>query len=201
MLAMKNCRPQESIQSFTNSTTTSPTPYVRPSPPRSSSINSLWCQLLIQGQDHGQSPLSFLHQSQALDLPPSVWHLRLQSKAVAPLGTPTIIYEPKTQRKNTFASHGVLGWYIDPALDHYHNYKIYVPATRDTRFGKIVQFLPSTFPVPATSSADKASLLVEDLIHEQQHHSFYPSQTDPPKQLHGRIWPRPLCYPNHQSHR
>ena len=86
---------------------------------------------------------------------------------MAPLGTQTIIYEPKAQRKSIFASHGILGWYISPAPDHYRNYKIYVPAsTRGTRSGKTIQFVPCTFPMPAISSAGKASYLVEDLIHE-----------------------------------
>ena len=130
---------------------------------------SLWCQLLVQTE----ITVNLLRPSRInpkLSVDHQVFGIfDFNSTPLAPLGTQTIPYEPKAQRKSTFASHGVLGWYIGPAPDYYRNYKIYVPATKGTRFGKTVQFLPSTFPIPATSSADKASMLVEDLINEIKH--------------------------------
>ena len=100
----------------------------------------------------------------------------------------TIIYELKAQHKSTFASHNILGWYIGPAPDHYCNNKIYVPAAMGARFGKTVQFLPSTFPMPATLSANKASLLVEDFVHEIKHpalaNAFYNVSTSGTTAIH-----------------
>jgi hypothetical protein len=127
---------------------------------------SLWCHLLHQAE----ITVNLLRPSR-INPKLSAYHqvfgiFDFNRTPMAPLGTKAIIYEPKAQRKSTFASHGALGWYIGPAPHHYRNYKIYVPTTRGTRFGKTVQFIPSTFPMPAPSSADKASLLVEDLIHE-----------------------------------
>ena len=44
---------------------------------------------------------------------------------IAPLGTHVIVYESPAQR-STWAAHGVDGFYLGPALDHYRCYKVYI---------------------------------------------------------------------------
>ena len=47
---------------------------------------------------------------------------------MAPPGCKVIIHE-KPNQCASWAPHGQGGWYIGPAMEHYHCYKIYVQAT------------------------------------------------------------------------
>ena len=44
--------------------------------------------------------------------------------------------------KRTFAPHGINAWYIDPTLEHYRCYKVYVPETKAKRICYTVIFHP-----------------------------------------------------------
>ena len=79
---------------------------------------SLWCHLLVQAEiifnllhpSHINHKLSVYHQVFGI--------FDSNSMPMVPLGTQAVIYKPKAQHKSTFASHGILGWYIGPAPDH-----------------------------------------------------------------------------------
>ena len=60
-------------------------------------------------------------------------------------------------------------WYIGPSPQHYRNYNIFVTSTRTPRNSDTVVLFPTTFNMPETSSADRATAAVEDLIHELKH--------------------------------
>lgn len=51
---------------------------------------------------------------------------------IGPVGTKVLVYENPQQRR-TFADHGVEGYYIRPAWDHYRCFVVYIPSTRDFR--------------------------------------------------------------------
>jgi hypothetical protein len=87
---------------------------------------------------------------------------------LAPLGTKTLVHE-KPKQRGTWASHGVEGWYINHAPEHYRCYEIYITATGGTRFADTVEFFPTHCPMPATSSADVAISAAQDLIQALQH--------------------------------
>ena len=124
----------------------------------------LWCRLLPQAE----LTLNMLRPSRInpkLSAHSQLFGLfNFNNTPLAPLGTKAVIYEPKQQRPNTFASHGKIGWYVAPALHHYRNYSIYIPQTRAIRLSKTVKFLPTMFDMPETSSADRATAAIEDLV-------------------------------------
>ena len=50
---------------------------------------------------------------------------------IAPLGTKCLVHE-KPVVCGTWAPHGVYGWYVGPAQDHYRCYTVYIPSTKGT---------------------------------------------------------------------
>ena len=50
---------------------------------------------------------------------------------IAPLGTKCLVHEEPAVR-GTWAPHGVYGWYVGPAQDHYIFYTVYIPSTKGT---------------------------------------------------------------------
>ena len=87
---------------------------------------------------------------------------------LAPLGTEVYAYVPKEKRTGAFAGRATHGWYVAPAMEHYRNYRIYIPATRATIPMSTVVFLPTQFHMPKTSSNDRIQIAVENLIAELQ---------------------------------
>jgi hypothetical protein len=83
---------------------------------------------------------------------------------LAPLGTNVIVHEKPTSQRGTWDAHGVDGWYVGYAPDHYHCYEVYITATRATRMADTVEFFPTTCTMPAPSSADAALEAATDLI-------------------------------------
>ena len=81
---------------------------------------------------------------------------------LAPIGTRTVVHARPEQRK-TFGDHGVIGWTIGPAMDHYRHWEFYIPKTRGTRVSDTVVFLPEKYSMPTTSSSDRATAALEEL--------------------------------------
>ena len=75
---------------------------------------------------------------------------------LSPPGTKVVAFEPP-DKCNSWATHGTLGWYIVPALQHYRCCKIYVTKTAATRVCDTVKFSPKQFKMPILSSADIAT--------------------------------------------
>jgi hypothetical protein len=83
---------------------------------------------------------------------------------LAPIGTKTVVHLRTTQKgRTTFGDHGVIGWTIGPALDHYRHWDFYIPKTRGTRVSDTVVFLPKKYSIPTTASADRAATALEEL--------------------------------------
>jgi hypothetical protein len=85
---------------------------------------------------------------------------------LAPMGTKVIVYERKKQRLSTWSDRGQHGWYTGSAPHHYHNYSVFITATHAIRVCDTVVFLPAKFPMPATSSADRITEAMENLVTE-----------------------------------
>jgi hypothetical protein len=88
------------------------------------------------------------------------------SAPLAPMGTKVIVYERKKQRLSTWSDHSQHGWYTGSAPHHYRNYSVFITATRAIRVCDTVVFLPTKFPMPATSSADRVTKALENLVTE-----------------------------------
>ena len=74
---------------------------------------------------------------------------------LAPPGTRVIVHEAPSVRK-TWDAHGVDGWYIGGAPDHYRCHKCYITKTRSERIARTVEFFPYLYEMPTTNSADAA---------------------------------------------
>jgi hypothetical protein len=82
---------------------------------------------------------------------------------LAPPGSKVLIHETPANRR-TWDPHGVDGWYIGGAPEHYRCHRVYVSKTRAERIAKTVEFFPHNCPMPKTSSADAATQAARDLI-------------------------------------
>ena len=87
---------------------------------------------------------------------------------LAPPGTRVIVHETPNNRR-TWSPHGVDGWYLGPAPDHYRCHGVYIPRTCAERIAKTVEFFPHDCPVPASISTSAttaaACALAEALLH------------------------------------
>jgi hypothetical protein len=87
---------------------------------------------------------------------------------MAPPGTRIIAHEAPSRRR-TWAPHGLDGWYIGPALEHYLCYTVYITKTRVNIIVETVDFPPEKFTLPFPSSQDMATQAATDLTHTLLH--------------------------------
>ena len=78
-----------------------------------------------------------------------------------------IAHEKPTQRA-ICSKHGVLGWYIEPALDQYNCYKVFVTETRSERIDDVVGFPPQNVIILIVLYANAAMLSAQDLVEALQ---------------------------------
>ena len=114
---------------------------------------SNWCRLLPQAE----LTLNLLRPSQLNPILSAYAQLEgafdFTRTPLAPLGTCVIVHEKPTQRR-TWAPHGVDGWYIGPAMDHYQCYRVWIPSTHAERTADTVQFFPTILCTPNLSHRD-----------------------------------------------
>mmetsp|Transcript_18114 Transcript_18114/g.28125 ORF Transcript_18114/g.28125 Transcript_18114/m.28125 type:complete len:352 (-) Transcript_18114:350-1405(-) len=82
---------------------------------------------------------------------------------LAPPGTCVIAHE-KPQQRCMWDPHGVNGWYVGPALDHYRCITCYIPTTGKERVVDTVQWFPHVVPIPAASTDNYLRQAVADII-------------------------------------
>jgi hypothetical protein len=85
------------------------------------------------------------------------------SHPFAPLGTKVIAFESPIQRQ-TWAAHGVEGWYIGPALDHYRCFTVYVNHTNAVRITDTVAWHPAAYVMPDASGIEALTVLTKELV-------------------------------------
>ena len=124
----------------------------------------LWCRLIEQAT----TTLNLLR--------PSRINPRLSAEAqlngafdynktpLAPPGTRVLIHETP-QNRRTWAAHGIEGWYLGRAAEHYRCYRVYATKTASERIASTVEFFPFHSVMPKTSSADAARDAASDLTH------------------------------------
>jgi hypothetical protein len=71
-------------------------------------------------------------------------------------------------RINGHDPHGVDGYYLGPALDHYCCYQVHITKTKGTRIVDTVEFFPSKLSMPSISSKDLASIAALELSNALQ---------------------------------
>jgi hypothetical protein len=83
---------------------------------------------------------------------------------MAPPGTRIIAHETPVRRR-TWAPHGQDGWYIEPALEHYRCYTVYITDKKIKQDSGNSQFPPHKFKLPFPSSSELATRAAADLTH------------------------------------
>ena len=83
---------------------------------------------------------------------------------LAPPGTRVIVHEKPTQQR-TWAPHGIDGWYVGPALDHYQCYRVWIPSTHAERIADTIQFFPTLLRTPTLSHRDATLQAARELAH------------------------------------
>jgi hypothetical protein len=80
-----------------------------------------------------------------------------------PLSTKFLIHE-KPNVHETRAPHGVLGWYLGQAPNHYHCYHVFVTDTGAKGTAHTLEWFPAHVPMPKTASIDAACAAASDPI-------------------------------------
>jgi len=86
---------------------------------------------------------------------------------IAPPGTRIIIHE-KPSICNSWALHGINGWYLGPAMDSYQCYMVWANETQSQCITDTVAWFPSKIPMPATSSINYIKAGIANIIHALQ---------------------------------
>ena len=60
----------------------------------------------------------------------------------------------KSPQRGSWGSHGVVGFYVGPTMDHYRCFRCYIPPTRAERISDTITFVPYHVPIPKISRAD-----------------------------------------------
>ena len=89
---------------------------------------------------------------------------------LAPPGTKIIMHSKPDQRAS-WEYHGLEGFYVAPAPEHYRCLTCYLPKTKSEVIADTVKFIPSYIPIPKTSLDNHVKKTVDDLIHLLLHKS------------------------------
>jgi len=93
---------------------------------------------------------------------------------LAPVGTKVLGHETTTQRI-LWTPHGVEGWYMGSAIQHYCYLRCYISSTNGKIIAKTVELLPQVVKIPSMSSRNAATEASSDLIFALNiRHQLYP---------------------------
>jgi hypothetical protein len=92
---------------------------------------------------------------------------------MAPPGTKIVVHEKPNQQR-TRDPHGVNGWYLGPATEHYRNYRVFINKTRAERITDTVEFLPHEIEMPFPTPTKVAIEATKTLICTLQNRSRPP---------------------------
>ena len=122
----------------------------------------LWCQLIPQAV----ITLNMLRQSRInpkLSAHDQVFGtFNYQRTPLAPLGTKVIIHERPDQWK-TWDKHGLPGFMVNRAKDHFRSWQVSVTSTGATRVSDAIELLPTKYTMPKTSSKDRINAAFEEI--------------------------------------
>jgi len=81
---------------------------------------------------------------------------------LAPVGTRVLIHESPDKRP-TWAPHGLHGYYIGPALDHYRCFNVYLPSTKSFRVTDTVAWFPAPLILPGSQPIEYVHSAINEL--------------------------------------
>ena len=136
----------------------------------------LWCRIVHQAV----TVLNLLRQSRInLRLPVEAQlngAFDYNATPLVPPGTQVVIYKTP-EKHSTWAPHGVTGWYLSSALEHYRCHTVYVTKTYPEQIARTLEFFPHDISMPTTLSVDNdaeaAIMLAKALINPTPVSTFY----------------------------
>ena len=81
---------------------------------------------------------------------------------IAPFGTLVVIHEKPAQRAS-WDTHGVKGFYLGPAVDHYRSWRTWAITTQTIRITDTVAWFPEIVKMPGSSPQEMMTAAVADL--------------------------------------
>ena len=102
---------------------------------------------------------------------------------MAPPGTKALFYVPPDTRES-WGTHAMDAWYVGPALNHYRNWRFWIPETKKIRIGGTAKFLPTHCTMPTLTVQDEILKATKELIYALRQRkaknpiSFSPKFTD-----------------------
>lgn len=96
---------------------------------------------------------------------------------IAPVGTHVVVYETPSIRQS-WAAHGLDGFYLGPAIDHYRSYNVFVVDTRSNRVSDTLAWFPAAVRMPGSSPLDLIHAALHDLIAALKIHRSSPTVSD-----------------------
>ena len=131
----------------------------------------LWCELLQQAE------LTLNHlRPYLLDPSLSAYEGIFGTKfdflahPIHPPGTKVLVLDPVATRQS-WAPHGLLGFYLGPALQHYKSFRTYIVSTRGFRISDSLSWHPEKLHLPGSTTAEIIFYTAEKLLNELSSHS------------------------------
>ena len=81
---------------------------------------------------------------------------------IAPGGVKVLVFEPPDLR-GTFAPHGLDGFYLGPALDHYRCFRCWVVRTKTIRVTDTLAWFTKPYKMPGASPIEQMHAVIKDL--------------------------------------
>jgi hypothetical protein len=82
---------------------------------------------------------------------------------LAPPGIKVVVHEKPNQR-NSWDPHGVMGWYLGPANEHYRCYRTYINKSHAERITDTIEFFPVESHTPILTVTEAAIAAAEALV-------------------------------------
>ena len=87
------------------------------------------------------------------------------STPLAPPGMKVLVHERPLDRGSTWSPHNTEAWYLGPAMNHYRQHRVFVPATGKERIADTVTWLPHNIHMPTATAEDIIIAAANDLTH------------------------------------
>ena len=123
----------------------------------------LWCRLIPQCE-------KTLNMLRPTHINPMIsadtylqWTHDCNRVPLSPPGIITVIHEFPNSRES-YAPHGLKGWYVGGSPEHYRCFDIWCPDTRRVRQGETVRFFPHGHVLPGPSLHENITRSIHELI-------------------------------------
>ena len=90
-------------------------------------------------------------------------HYNFSKTPIAPPGMKMVVHSKPSQR-GSWDPHGMIGFYVGPALQHYRCFRCYIASSKSERITDTVVFLPHNIKLPSSSPEDIIQQYLDKII-------------------------------------